>query len=249
METYTIGTYNLFNTSITLMLELRFFKVLWDGEYNYGVEMKIPLPANYPPTTIGTSQQIKNKGLFEARISFVIPNSSFWNDIISLSDTDPSSIISLDAFYNVGKFENIFITPEENLLFAGLGKRFLCLAFPHILDHCGIELEDTLIRLDASGGAIRNNNDRIRVQQYIPLSKNMILQIYQNKYPEDFENNYDLFEKYSDLELVEALVSLENNEKLIHYYTTAFGFEILDWISMATLMATSLEIFLAHCKI
>lgn len=56
-----------------------------------------------------------------------------------------------------------------------------------------------------------------------------------------------LFDKYSDQELAEALVSLENNEKLIGYYNTAFGFQQLDYTSMETKMATSLSTFLAHC--
>ena len=67
------------------------------------------------------------------------------------------------------------------------------------------------------------------------------MQTYQNKYPQDFNEIYFLLEKYSDLELAEALVSLENNEKLIQYYTDAFGFKPMDYISTETIMVTSVS--------
>ena len=141
----------------------------------------------------------------------------------------------MNKFYNVAKSENRIITPEENLVFAGLGKKFICIGFPYMINHFDINPNETLIILQASGGDIRTETDKYRVQQYVSLGTSNILQIYYNKYPEDFKNSNILLNKYSDLRL---------SEKLIQYYTAAFGFQPITYISMETIMGTLISIFL-----
>jgi len=247
MESHSIdlGTYNLFNVPINLVLEIKLYKNFRGSQVAKAI---IPLPLNYPLTQTGTSNIVKSKGLFEAEISVITDkNISWYYYPMDLIGNNIKRVVVLNKFYNVPKSENLDITPEENLIFVGLGKRFICITFPYIVKFFNIDSNQTPIILQASGGAIRNDNDRFRVERYLKLGRLNILQIYQNKYREDFESSKILFNNYSDQELAEALVSLENNEKLIGYYSTVFGFRKLDYISMETKMATSLNTFLSNC--
>lgn len=251
MESYTVnlGRYFLFNIPIDLVLKIELWKNLKGSQV---AKMIIPLPQNYPLTQTGTSDMVKLKGLFEAELSVISSSNRSWNlyQINTLQKQfgiAGKKAVSLNKFYNIAKSENLIITPEENLLFSGLGKRFICSGFPYILEYFNVNPDETLILLQASGGAVRTDNDRLRVQKYLQLGRNNIMQIYQNKYPEDFNETYIFFVKYSDLELAEALVSLENNERLIQYYTEAFGFQPLDYTSTETMMATTLSTFIYNC--
>jgi hypothetical protein len=247
MESHTInlGTYNLFNVNINLVLNIIF-------KGNQVVRAIIPLPQNYPLTQSGISDMVKSRGLFEAEINIITNKSISWyyypmDYCTTIVHRDVKRALVINKFYNIPKFENLEITDKENMIFNGLGRRLLCITFPYIVKYFNIDPKKTPIVLQASGGAIRNQNDRDRSLEYLKLGRLGILQVYQNKYPEDFESSKILFNEYSDQELAEALVSLENNEKLIGYYNTIFGFQQLDYISMETKMATSLNTFLSNC--
>ncbi len=246
-----LGRYILFNNQIDLVLRITLWRNLKGRQV---VKMIIPLPRNYPLTAIGTSDIIKSKGLFKAKLFVITSKNTSWYfypiDLINnlLGIVSKRGIV-LDKFFNVAKSENILITPEESFIFNGLGKRFICIGFPYLIRYFNINPEETPIMLQASGGSIRKERDRLRVQQYSQLDRSNIMQIYQNSYPEDFHEMYELFVKYSDLELAEALVSLENNYKLIQYYSTAFGFLPITYISTETVMATLGSTFMYNCGI
>ena len=247
MESYSVdlGTYNLFNVSIDLIMIIEFTKMqIGYNEYMFGAEMRIPLPENYPLTEVGTSEEVKSRGLFDSNIQLIDPKSNFGERL----NITTSSTINLANFYNVAKERNIPITYEESVLFNGLGKRFICIAFPYIIDYFSLDPDDTTIVLQASGGSIRNDIDRLRIQKYILMGNNEIIQIYKTKYPEYFNYLISTNYKFSLEELVTLLVELENNEKLVHYYTMAFGFEPITYISPDRLMATKLTTFLRNCN-
>lgn len=175
MESYSVGlgTYNLFNTSIDLVLKITMWKNL---KGNQVAKVTIPLPLNYPLTQTGTSSIVKSKGLFEAEINVITDKSISW--YYYPIEVNTKRAVVLNKFYNVPKSENLEIIPEENLIFNGLGKRFICITFPYIIRFFNIDPNTTPIVLQASGGAIRTDNDRYRVQQYLALGRFNILQVY-----------------------------------------------------------------------
>lgn len=239
-----LGIYNLFNISIDLVLKIQLGKDNKSGQF---LRMMIPLPENYPLTEVGTSEIVKSKGLFEVEFLIIGPRNKGWiyYQINSIEVNTKRSII-LNKFYNIAKSENIKITPEESFIFNGLGKTIISLGFPYLIKYFNIDLDKTPIVLEASGGAIRNDNDEFRIQQYLNLNRNDVMQTYKNKYPDDFDEMYEFLDKYSDLELAETLVSLENNHKLIQYYTSAFGFQPITYISTETLMSTLVSTFIKN---
>lgn len=242
-----LGTYNLFNININLVLNITLYNNLRGSQV---AKIKIPLPENYPLTQTGTSNEVKSKGIFEAELNIITDKNMSWYYYPIDSNEETKNFkraVVLNKFYNVPKFEKLEITPEENIIFNGLGKKFLCIVFPYIIKYFNIDPNTTAIVLQASGGVVRTENDKIRVNQYLQLGKMGILEVYQYKYPEDFKYCKMLFDEYSDYELAEALVSLENNEKLIQYYTNAFGFKQLDYTSMETKMGTTLIKLLDLC--
>lgn len=248
MESHTIdlGRSTLFNIPIDLILKIRLER---DFEGRGSVRMTIPLPQNYPLTEVGTSKIVKLKGLFEVELFVIGPNNTNWYLYpMYLIGPHNKRAIVLNKFYNIAKSENIKMSPEESFIFKGLGKKIICIGFPYLIKYFNINSDKIPIMLQASGGAVRNNNDKFQVQQYLVLGRDDIMQIYQTKYPEDFKETYFLFKRYSDLELAEALVSLENNENLIRYYTCTFGFQPITYISTETIMATSVSTFLNHCN-
>ena len=213
MESYTVdlGTYNLSNVDIDLILKITLWRNLKGSQV---AKMIIPLPLNYPLTQTGISDIVKLKGLFEAELNVITDkNMSWYYYPMSSIGNNIKRVVVLNKFYNVSKSENLEITPEENFIFAGLGKRFICISFPYILKYFNIDSNVTPIVLQASGGAIRIDNDRYRVRKYLMSGRLNILQVYQSKYKKDFTDSKFLFDKYSDQELAEALVSLENNER------------------------------------
>lgn len=250
MQSYIVnlGKYILFNIPIELNVRIDLRNSLRGPQ----VTMMIPLPENYPSTAIGTSDIVRSKGLFEAELFLITSKNMSWTHyemelVRNLLGINFSKAVLLDKFYNTAKVENIIITPEESVLLNGLGKRFICLGFSNLINYFDINPNEVPIVLEASGGTF-TDKDRLRAQQYLQLGRDQIEQIYQNKYPEDFNEAYINLPYFSDERLVEDLVVLENNERLIRYYTAAFGFQPITYISMGTIMATTVSTFVHNCR-
>jgi hypothetical protein len=242
MQTINLGKFNC-SFDLTLNINIR----------NNKINMNIPLPENYPLTNIGTSEIIKSKGLFTAEFLIISPNNRSWyshlaDNVNQLFNINSNSAVILNRFYNTAKVENIPTTPEEKLMLSGLGKKFICTGISYIVNYFDLNPDNTLILLQASGGTVTTDLDKLRSQEYLTLDRNSILKIYQDKYPEDFNSVSILFDKYSNADLADALVALENNERLIQYYIDGFGFQPLNYISMETMMGTILSIFLTNCN-
>jgi hypothetical protein len=240
-----LGRYIISNVSVDLILRIEFI--------NQSVKLSIPLPKNYPQTVIGKSNIVKSDGLFYSWINKLNSESPDWEYFLlseELFEMIVSNAILLKEFYLVPRDENIYMTPEEEFMLRGLGKRSLCIAFPYIINYLDINPNDTFILLQASGGKIRTESDMARIKQYESLGKDFILTTYRNKYPKSFYEEYEFMieHKYSDFDLARTLVILENNEKLINYYRIAFGFQSITHISMETKMTTLLSKLLFYCK-
>jgi hypothetical protein len=254
-----LNKYTISGTPIELTIRIEFSKG--------GAKMIVPLPKNYPPTTVGTSRIIKSKGLFIAEV-FVMPlEDNDWNDYFPVHDWETARIavreqfgiatgshILLDKFYNIAKDENIPITHEEELMFKGLGRKFICLAFPYVISYFNLNPSSTLIFLQAKGipfntniDPIKTEIDRKKLQYYLTLDMNKILTLYKEQYPEEFEINYEYLA--SGLEpAAHSLVLHEINQRLIQYYNATYGFQSLTHISLATIMATTVSTFLGNCN-
>jgi hypothetical protein len=209
----------------------------------------MPLPINYPNTEIGTSSEIKKEGLFYAHINLLSQGDSYAIMTQDVLGVNAGMVISLNSFYVLPKTKNIRMTYEESIIFNGIGKKSLCSCFPYVLRYFNINIDNTLIFLEASGGSVKTTVDEDRVNRYSELNRNKILDIYKAKYPESFAYDYDILIKKSNRDLIKTLVSLENNEKLIKYYENNFGFQRLEHISLFTPMATSLSMFLDGCNV
>ena len=137
---------------------------------------------------------------------------------------------------------NIKATVDESLMLSGLGKKTICIGFPYMIDFYDLSLSTPIV-LTADGGQVRTTEDKKRVRQYASYDKNELLNLYKTKYPYDYvkEENFNLLEH--------KLVSLENNERLVHYYEEAFGFKRLSLHIGGALMQTLLSTFMHHCDI
>lgn len=257
--TVNLGGYTLYDTPIELTVKIEFS--------NDGAKMMIPLPKNYPLTTVGTSKIIKSKGLFIAEIFVMSLEDDDWNSYFPAHDWETArtaareqfgvttgSHILLDAFYNIAKNENIAITPEEELIFKGLGRKFICTVFPYVVNYFNLDPNSTLIFLQAKGipfdsdvDPIKTEYDRAKFQHYLTLDMNTILSIYKEKYPEEFEIMYGYL-MTGPQSAAHSLVLHEINQRLIQYYTVTYGFQPLTHISLGTIMAATVSTFLGNCS-
>src|SRR5437867_1597782 len=73
-------------------------------------------------------------------------------------------------------------------LFRGLGKRALCRGIHEIIEHFDINPERSIVVLYACGGQIMSS-DVERVENY---DNDAVVNIYKNKYPNDYGNFEDL---------------------------------------------------------
>lgn len=243
-ELISLGVHDLYETELQLDL-LIFYTYQEDG--NVDIEMKIPLPANYPETDIKFSDLVHSTGLFSAILT-VHPEEN-WNSTSLEIITETLGIVAryiimLAEFFIIPKRENIYMTSEEIIFFRGLGKKALCRGLSAIIKRLRLNTKKSVFLLYASGGKIQTLEDEIRVQEY--ETSDDLLEIYETKYPSDFYSYEDL-PTLSKHEIAELLVETENNERLINYYESAFGLIPLDDIGAMTLMGAPLKSFVGHC--
>lgn len=238
-----MGSFTVNGVKIDLILTI---KIVEDK-----VNMIIPLPENYPNTFLKTSK-VLNEGLFTASLSIISSENSDWLEFL-LNTRDSFGLVNgsglaLHSFYIIPRLYNLETTIEENIMLSGLGKRAICAAFPYIIHKLGLHPYNTIILLEASGGSISTSDDQARVNRYLFMGRDNIMNLYQFDYPGAFAEDYQNLITYSLMDLAHNLVGVENNQNLVNYYSQAYGFIPLSHPSDHTLMGTVLSQFIGHCQ-
>src|SRR6185312_13247291 len=125
-RTIYMGKYLIKNTKVRLTLILQIF------EPQGYVIITMPLPLNYPITEIGNSPEIKKEGLFYANISLLPQGDSYAIMTEEVLGIMADMVMALNSFYVIPKTKNIKMTYQESSIFDGIGRRVLCMVFPHI---------------------------------------------------------------------------------------------------------------------
>jgi len=234
MSNVKLGTYIINGVKVNPILNIR----IWD---DYFYKMTVKLPKNYPSTTMGKSSIVRNRGIFECHISEITQkDTSWWKHVESLNiDNTYSRYLAIRGFYIIPKLLGIQLTQDELIMLKGLGILCLHIGLHKIIKTINIIPSNTLIILRAYSDLTQNDN--MRNKYYLSLGLNNVLKIFAEKYPECYINLYDTFINKSVDDIINVLVSVENTEQLVSYYTTAFGFKIYNYISNDTLMYESLS--------
>ncbi len=236
-----MGSYMINNTMVNLLLRVDIT--------NDQIYLIIPLPDKYPQTQLKI-RKIKDEGLFTASLSII--SSDSWLEHLQYArrilGPQYANGIALHGFYVIPRLYNVPTTSEEDIMLSGLGKRSICAAVPFIIEKLKLNPSNTLILLEASGGEVTTAEDRMRANNYVSMERNDLTQLFQSKYPEAFNYEYEDLMKYSNMNLAKYLVETENNQGLINYYINTYGFTPLTFPSAYTLMGTLLSTFVGHCQ-
>lgn len=242
-EIYTleIGKYVIHNVDVNLVATIQFKRLT--------VVITLPLPINYPLTAIGTSPIVKKEGLFRAMISVISSDDQSWMEVVNLAqqrlNIQSTSAIALNSYYVIPRLHNIELTGDELVPLSGLGRKVLCLSMFYITNKFMLQPYTTIIVLEASGAKISSFEDVAKINYYLNLPRNDVLDIYRRKYPELYNSGYGMKTVGG---IANLLVLLENNADLVNYYKYYLGLKQLSHSSLETLMGTTLDNMLNHCN-
>lgn len=249
---FNLGDYFVSGVKITLSLELK----IDDKGY---VKMIVPLPDNYPDTEMKKSYENEYyKHLFSSGLVFDPFDNELPYMIISMYGIQPERyfndsperyfVARLNGFYIIPKLQNFKLTSDENNFLKGLGKRALCVGLNHLAEYYGIDTDRIIIYLEASGGAVRTAEDRIRFEQYKQHTPEHLMQMVREKFPLDYLTIIDdLAGTYTSEYFAKFLVSLENNVNLIKYYES-LGFIKMSPPRDGVYMSNLLKILIDKCN-
>lgn len=217
------------------------------------VKMKVSLPENYPETEIVKSHWLRKSGLIYADFNLINPSNSSWDyylarEVNKIFNIKSKNALILKDFRNMSIEENLSLQDDEIIINKGLGKKILCIGMPYIIDYFKLDPDNTLILLDAQGGAVRKKEDTDKVLQYFTEGRDFMFDLHNKKFSEDYSVMKQFLLKKQNDYLAERLVSLENNENLINYYNKSLGFTQLTYTSKSTLMGTKLSEMIKSCK-
>lgn len=236
-----LGLYMIEGFQFNLYLNLNF-----DVEGNYFAS--ILLPNNYPSTIMSQHPLIKQKGLFQACITKISPQDRTWWRLFCKQKTGSDCLV-IKIFNMIPKLFGLYLTPKEAIILKGLGRKCMFIMLDYLVNRCSINPHDTMIMLEASGGTVITREDITKVNYYLSLGRNEMMLLYRNMYPESYERLYPEFIYESDKDIATLIVSIQNNEKLIHYYKNVFGLYPLEYISSQTIMGAPLSMVLDYLSV
>lgn len=216
------------------------------------VKLKIPLPKNYPkPSHVAESEDIQEEGLFSA--GFHLCRICKWKKQIFKAKPKfpdmkgPHHCLILMRFYVNPKKDKLILNAIDKEILNGLGKLALCVGVNYFYQRGFLIKENTLVLLEASGGATTGEENNQKIQQLMQNQQHLRTLLHQ-KYSEWY---FAQAHTYNKLELAECYVAFENNKLLVNYYTNTFGFKTIDAETdpNGVLMATPLTSFIEHCKL
>jgi hypothetical protein len=140
---FKIGDYIINNEIIPLYLYIE----IDDQE----ITINVPLPCNYPKTTLYKSMKLYDEDdLLYATLSVKNLKSKGWHVFLPekhpLMENALHQII-LREFFSYAKDKNINLNDDEKIMINGLGKKVLCLGIPIIIEHFNIDPYTTPISL------------------------------------------------------------------------------------------------------
>jgi hypothetical protein len=197
------------------------------------------VPNNYPRTPVIVKMQesrdfkYKHKGS-KTIIACVIFNTS-------------SVELYLQWFFVYMQLYPQLLLPEEKSGIKGLGRYMVCIAVNLITKN---GMYKPTIELSASGGRY------IKTKFYSLNDSIKILKNFRRRYYDDFIKQLrNLNEEHRKEEIIRHASDLENNLKLIDYYSKTFGFRVkdkkqlnhfYDYLGIDLIVST--DIFLKHCN-
>lgn len=246
-----LGSYIVDSTQVDLYLNITID--------NDKITLEVPFPSGYPSTPLRLSileGRISPvyRGIFYSELN-VISNEWSWRrtawdntrDILEIEGYDG---ISIDMLYLIPKTASrlIRLTRDDELdMLRGLGRRCLCKAISFIVKHYEFDIDDTIIILEAAGGAVRDQEDIQRVELYTELQRHELVDAITNSYS-PMQSTHNL-QTWPASVLAELLVSLENNARLVRYYSNAYGFTRLSTSNSISIpMGTTAASFIYSCS-
>lgn len=138
---------------------------------------------------------------------------------------NPQHYMIIHSFYMFPvHYEDILLTDSETQAFKGMGKKILTLVIWLLFHRYGldVDIQNTLVMLEASGGTLRKID--------LPYLSLLLLQRISYKDAVNY-------------------IQLRNNEKLIQYYITSYGFIRVDDVrDNSDLLAVNMDVLLSHLR-
>ena len=213
-----------------------------------GVSAYIILPPTYPDTMLGLKYRGRTIFVFGYTLQEQLSSARHTNLIKShfiSSDDDVKKYMYIDEFYFYPKTANVPLTPEEQGIFRGLGKRAAKFVLDHMAPHLPPPPATTLVCLEASG-TIRSRRQQDARERELEKSDtdHLLALVAQHGILDtvDFYNNLSApvmaqfktgkWRQWPRCDwlnfLLPPLLYAEDNVLLAKYYTRNFSMNIID---------------------
>jgi len=225
------------------------------------IDLKIPLPYDYASasnfSSVADSKDIQKKGLFKA--SFALCHICPWKEYFLKEKSKVSEVslpsevhqcLILSAFYVNPKSKNISLTSADNEILSGIGKLALCIGINYFQQNGYLDIENTLVVLEADGGTTGGKANAQRIRELTEHGEEYVDNLFEQNFSQAINREGRHLDRYKLERKTRLYVQWENNKHLINYYIRTFGFQIVaKGKATGVLMATPLTTFMEHCKL